>query len=86
MEAEIVKMSTKGQLVVPQGIREQEGFKPSDRFIPFPVKEGVLFKKLKMPDVKAEFDSLAKEIQKQFQNKGVSSKDVNEAVKWARKK
>jgi len=46
----------------------------------------VLFKKIEMPDVKAEFDSLAREIQKQFKNKGVSAKDVNEAVKWARKK
>ena len=86
MDAEIVKMSSKGQLVVPQDIREEEGFQPSDRFIPFAVKEGVLFKKLKMPSIKSEFNTLAKEIQKQFKKKKVSPKDVNEAVKWARRR
>lgn len=86
MDAEIVKMSSKGQLVVPQDIREQEGFAPSDRFIPFRVKEGVLFKKLKIPEIKMEFDALAKDIQKQFKKKNISGKDVKEAVKWARRR
>ena len=85
MDAEIVKMSSKGQLVVPQDIREALGLSPSDRFISFPVKDGVLFKKLKMPDVKKEFDTLAKDIQKQFKERKVMPKDVNEAIKWARK-
>ncbi|MFH1408718.1 MAG: AbrB/MazE/SpoVT family DNA-binding domain-containing protein [Nanoarchaeota archaeon] len=83
MDTEIVKMSSKGQLVVPQDIREQEGFKPSDRFVPFPVKGGILFKKLQL---QAEFDALAKDMQKQFKKRNISSKDVNEAVKWARKR
>ena len=86
MDADIVKMSSKGQLVVPQYIREQEGFIPSDRFIPFPVKDGILFKKLKMPDMQSEFDSIAKEVQKQFKQKGIKPTDVKEAIKWARKR
>ncbi len=85
-EVELVKMSPKGQLVVPKDIRKQEDFRPSDRFVPFRVRNGVLFKKLKMPNIKAEFNSLAKEIQQQFKEKEVSPKDVNEAVKWARKR
>lgn len=84
-EVELVKMSPKGQLVVPKEIREEEKFKPSDRFVPFRVKNGVLFRKLKIPSVKAEFDSLAKEIQQQFKAKKVSPADVNEAVKWAKR-
>ncbi len=86
MDAEIVKMSSKGQLVVPQDIREEAGFKPSDRFVPFQVKGGILFKKLKMPDLKVEFTSLAKEIQKQFGARKITPSDVKEAVKWARKR
>ena len=58
MMEELVKMSPKGQLVVPKEIREKEKFKPSDRFMPFEVKGGILFKKVKIPDVKAEFESL----------------------------
>ena len=48
MDTELVKMSPKGQLVVPQNIRELERFKPGDRFISFPIKEGILFKKVKI--------------------------------------
>lgn len=85
-EIELVKMSPKGQLVVPQMIRKDQHFKPSDRFVPFPVKGGILFKKIKMPNIKVEFTSLAKEIEKQFRKQKVTEKDVDEAVKWARKK
>ena len=85
-EIELVKMSPKGQLVVPQMIRKGQNFKPSDRFVPFPVKGGILFKKVKMPNVKAEFTSLAKDIEEQLRKQKVTEKDVNEAVKWARKR
>ncbi|MEK6812619.1 MAG: hypothetical protein AABX86_00725 [Nanoarchaeota archaeon] len=86
METDLVKMSPKGQLVVPQDIRMDEGFTPGDRFVPFPVKGGILFKKVEMPDVKAEFQKLSQEIEKQFKKKKVSSGDVNEAMKWARRR
>ena len=86
METDLVKMSSKGQLVVPQDIRMEEGFANGDRFVPFAVKGGILFKKVEMPDVKVEFQKLSKEIEKQFQKQKVSPEDVDEAVKWARRK
>ena len=86
METEFVKMSPKGQLVVPQEIREAEDFEAGDRFIAMPVKEGVLFKKVEMPNVKVEFEKLSREIEAQFKKQKVTSQDVKEAVKWARKR
>ena len=86
METELVKMSPKGQLVVPQEIREMEGFSAGDRFVPFPVKEGVLFKKVKIPDVKVQFEELAKDVRERFKKLKVTQSDVNEAVQWARRK
>ncbi|HLC97445.1 MAG TPA: AbrB/MazE/SpoVT family DNA-binding domain-containing protein [Candidatus Nanoarchaeia archaeon] len=86
METDLVKMSPKGQLVVPQDLRELAGFLPGDRFAPFPVKEGILFKRIIIPDVKAEFAKLSKEIEKQFKKQGVTPRDIDEAVKWARRK
>ena len=85
METEFVKMSPKGQLVVPQEIREAEDFEAGDRFIAMPVKEGVLFKKVEMPNVKVEFEKLSREIEAQFKKQKVTSQDVKEAVKWAKK-
>lgn len=85
METELVKMSPKGQLVVPEDIRDKEGFEVGDRFMSFPIKGGVLFKKIKIPDKKAEFERLSKEITKQFNREKVNKEDVKEAIKWARK-
>jgi len=86
MEEDLVKMSPKGQLVVPKEIRMKERFKPSDRFAAFGVKGGVLFKRVNIPDVKVEFESLSKEIAKQLRDRYVKENDVDEAVKWARRK
>ena len=86
MDTDLVKMSPKGQLVVPQEIREQEGFAVGDRFISFPIKNGVLFKRVKIPNVNVEFKRLSREIEKQFRKQTVTSEDVDEAVKWARRK
>ena len=85
-ENELVKMSPKGQLVVPQEIRENEGFEPGDRFIPFQIKDGILFKRVKLPNVRNEFEKLSKEIQKQFEARNVKEDDIKEAIKWSRKK
>ena len=71
-EIELVKMSAKGQLVVPKEIRETENFKPTDRFVPFHVKGGVLFKRVRMPNVKQEFLSLSKEIEYHFSKEKVT--------------
>ncbi len=86
MDTDLVKMSPKGQLVFPEEIRVDEGFTPGDRFVPFPVKGGILFKKVEMPNVKAEFQKLSREIEKQFKKQKVTPEDVAEAVKWARRK
>ena len=86
METELVKMSPKGQLVVPQDIRLKEGFASGDRFVPFPVKNGILFKKVKIPDVKAEFEKVSKDIEKHLKERGVAESNVEEAVAWSRRK
>jgi AbrB family looped-hinge helix DNA binding protein len=83
---ELVKMSEKGQLVVPKRIRKKEGFSSSDRFIAIEVKDGVLFKRLDMPKVEIEFESLSKDIQAHLRKQKVKQEDVAEAVKWAREK
>lgn len=85
-DIELVKMSSKGQLVVPQDIRETDHFQPGDKFVAFPVDDGVLFKRVEIPKVKLNFKSLAKEIEAQFKKQKVKKSDVKEAVKWARKR
>ncbi|MBI2549366.1 hypothetical protein HYW21_08515 [Candidatus Woesearchaeota archaeon] len=83
---DLVKMSVKGQLVVPQNIREAAQLHPGERFIAFPVDEGVLFKKVDIPRVKLNFKSLATEIEGQFKKNRLRRSDLKEAIKWARKR
>ncbi len=85
-DVELVKMSTKGQLVVPQDIRSIANLTPGERFVAFPVADGVLFKKVEIPKVKLDFESLSKEVEAQFKKNKVKEADVAKAVKWARKK
>ena len=86
MKEELVKMSPKGQLAVPKSIRSKERFRPSDRFVAFSVKGGVLFKRINIPNVKVEYESLSRDISKQFKKKKIKEKDVKEAMRWARRK
>jgi len=83
MSEEIVKMSPKGQLVVPKEIREQAGFNPSDRFIAVSVDDGVMFKKIDF-DVEEEYEKLSQQVQQRFEEKGVTEDEVEDAVEWAR--
>lgn len=85
MVEKIVKMSKKGQLVVPSDIREKEELKNSDRFIALPVKDGVVFKKIKL-NLEKEYEALSKEVKKRFKEKGLEEGEAGEAVEWARKK
>ena len=80
----MVKMSTKGQLVVPDEIRKSLKMGPGDRFMPFAIKDGVVFKKVKLPDPKKEFASLASDLAKQMKKRNISSRDIKEAITWAR--
>jgi len=83
-DIEFVKMSEKGQLVVPQSIRDSLNLNPGERFVAFPLSDGVVFKRIEMP--KIDFETLAKDVEKQFKNSKIRPGDVVEAVKWSRKK
>ena len=83
MKDTIVKMSKKGQLVVPKDIREDEHFRPSDKFIAIPIKDGVIFKKIEI-DLEKEFDDLKNKIRERFKKEELSEDEVEKAIEWAR--
>lgn len=75
-DLELVKMSSKGQLVVPQEIRDAANLEPGERFVAFPLQDGVLFKKVEIPKVKMDFESLSKEVEALFRKNKVREGDV----------
>lgn len=62
---ELVKMSPKGQLVVPQDIRGKLKFKPGDMFVAVEIEEGIVFRKVEL-DLNKKIESIKKQTQEQF--------------------
>ena len=50
------------------------------------VKDGVLFKRVDIPKVKIEFESLSRDIQSHLEQRKVKQEDVAKAIKRAREK
>lgn len=84
MKDTVVKMSKKGQLVVPKDIREDENFEPSDKFKAIPIKDGVIFKKIEI-DLEKEYNDLKKRVKKRFEEDDISEDELEKAVEWGRK-
>ena len=60
MKMEITKVSTKGQIVIPQEIRKELGIESGTSMLVTKMKDYVLLKKVKIPDLKKEFEELTK--------------------------
>lgn len=82
---ELVKMSRKGQLVVPQDLRKLLGFNEEDLFIAHGAKDYVVFKKVQLPSLKQEFEELVNRTAKIAEQKGFAEGMVVEEVQKYRK-
>jgi AbrB family looped-hinge helix DNA binding protein len=81
---ELVKMSGKGQLVVPQGIRTELGCKEGDRFMAIQTSEGILFKRVDLGKLEQQFERLSRTMQEHTRTKGITQADLDEAIRWAK--
>jgi bifunctional DNA-binding transcriptional regulator/antitoxin component of YhaV-PrlF toxin-antitoxin module len=69
---------------LPKRLKEEFGFKSEDKLIAIKINESILIKKIEFPRIKEEFKELASEVEKRFKEKGVTKKDVEEAIQWSR--
>ena len=63
-DPEITTMSEKGQVVIPQELRKYLGIKPKTRFVVFVINNDIVMRKLDIPDIKKEWNSIFKSIDK----------------------
>lgn len=77
------RMSSKGQVVIPEDIRKQLGLKAGSRFVVVGDKDVVILKNISTPTMD-EFDALIKTARKQARAAGLKSPDIAAAVKKAR--
>ena len=77
------KMSSKGQVVIPESVRRELGLKPGSQFIVMGSRGVVILKAITPPSM-AEFDSLIAEARKAGRRARLRRGDIRTAVASAR--
>ena len=77
------RMSSKGQVVIPESIRKQLDLKEGVQFLVVGEEDVVILKVVTPPDMN-EFDALLKKARKQAKEAGLKQKDIASAVARAR--
>ena len=80
---ETTRMSSKGQIVIPEAIRNRLGLKTGDKFLVLGDKDFVILKTLSSPSMN-EFDDLIKEARRWARSSGLKRSDVASAVAESR--
>ena len=79
------KMSSKGQVVIPENIRKQLNLKTGAQFIVVGDKDVVILKSISPPSIN-EFDDLIADARKKGRIVGLKQSDIKDAILKARGK
>ena len=77
------RMSSKGQVVIPESIRKRLDLKEGAQFLVVGDEDVVILKRVTPPDMN-EFDALIKQARRQAKEAGLRPADVRSAVAKAR--
>ena len=79
------KMSSKGQVVIPEDIRDRMGLHSGDQFLVFAEKDVVILKIVTRPSMN-EYKNLINKARKSAKAAGLTQASIKSAIKVARKK
>jgi len=82
-EVATTKMSSKGQVVIPEEIRKRLRLKAGSRFVVVGEKGTVVFKAISPPSMD-EFDDVLEEARRQARKAGMKRSDISAALKKVR--
>ena len=88
MDIEITKMTSRGQVVIPQDIRQNKELKEGERFLVYDVGDSIVLKRVKnLKKAKNidEFEKIFSSMWKTAEAKGISQKIAEEEIKEYRK-
>lgn len=77
-------MSSRGQVVIPERIREQLSLEPGVEFVVAAKGDVLVLQRLSSPSWE-QFDSLIREARRQARMAGVTSRDISQAVAKVRR-
>lgn len=82
-EAATTKLSSKGQVVIPEEIRNRLGLEAGAQFVVVGDRDVVILKVIQTPDM-SEFNELVGRARKAAKRAGLKKDDVNKAIQKAR--
>ena len=82
-EIETTKMSSKGQVVIPERVRSRLGLEAGEQFVVVGEKDVVILKRIAPPSMR-KFDGLVARARQQARKAGVKRSDVTTAIKKVR--
>ena len=83
MDVEMIRMSSKGQIVIPQSIREEVHASEGTIFAVVSGNDSIVLKKIAMPskeELISELKEIAKEGSKRAEKLGIKEKDVSDLI------
>jgi AbrB family looped-hinge helix DNA binding protein len=78
-------LSSKGQVVIPEEIRERLGLKPGTQFVVVADRDAVVFKVLNAPKI-AEFQAVLAKARETAKRTGMRRSDITKAIAEVRRK
>jgi len=85
----MTKMTSKGQVVIPQGIRAEAGISDGEKFFVYTSDDSIVLKrakKLEDSESMEEFERVFDSLYKTAKARGITREDVKEAIKYVRRK
>lgn len=78
-ELATTRMSSKGQVVIPESIRKRLGLEAGSQFVVVAGKDAVILKTIAPPSLD-EFDTLIRKARRQAREAGMKRSDIKKAV------
>jgi len=79
------RLSSKGQIVIPEEVRKELGLEPGAQFVVMGEGDVVILKKIETPD-RREFLALARKVRGQARRAGMKRANVKKAVRASRRR
>ena len=84
---DVTVVSGKGQVVIPQAIREKLGIGPKTKLLVYGYQDAVVMKKMEIPDVAKELEEIYRRVDAKVAKYGeLTDEEVNEIVQDYRRK
>ena len=85
MKADVITVTSKGQIAIPVNIRKELSIESGDKLVAYTYGDCIILKVLKVPEIE-QFNQMKKEAQEWAKSVGLKEEDVNSFIKEYRQK